>query len=105
MVTEIWYLRGWKNIKPDEPVNTMRAMYSFSIANCLPGGGLVKSQGGYYLIQKDGTMKFVTRTLYLLTFKELYDLYQPKALEKKDQAPMDSISELNALSTQRELSK
>lgn len=72
MVTTIWLNNSWRNIKPYDFINNTRAVQSFCTANCLKNN-LFKSQGGWYLINFDGKLEFLTRTLQSLTFEELYN--------------------------------
>jgi hypothetical protein len=71
--TKIFLNKGWRNIKPEEPVNTTRAIHSFCSSNSLRDS-LFKSQGGYYKLQLDGTLLFVTRTLAEISFSDLFNI-------------------------------
>ena len=73
VVTRIWVGNGWINIKPEQQVTTTRRLRSFCVANCLPDK-IVKSQGGYYNLTKDGTFVPMEKHLYLITFEEVYKL-------------------------------
>ena len=73
MVTKIWLKNGWVNIKPTDMVNTTRALHSFCICNGLPDR-LFKSQGGWYILHKNGKLEFVSRTLNTLDYGSLFEL-------------------------------
>jgi hypothetical protein len=67
------FLRGrYVTIKPEDPVNTTRAITSFCCHNQLRDC-LFKSQGGWYKLTLDGKLQFITRALYLISFQDLYD--------------------------------
>lgn len=71
MTTRIWLRGGYKNLNPTDTVNTWKAVESFTVSNNLRPC-LIKQQGGYYKIEKDGILTFVTETLHSITFEELY---------------------------------
>lgn len=62
----------YRNIKPDDFVNTTRAVHSFCASNSLRDC-LFKSQGGYYKLGLDGILTFITPALNQITFEELYE--------------------------------
>ena len=70
METRIWFSGSWRNIKPTDPIPSTKAMHSFCTFNGIPDA-LFKTQGGWYLLQKDNTLKFIERTLYNITFEDL----------------------------------
>lgn len=70
MITKIWLGKGMRNINPEAPVNSFRAVHSFSSYNNLRT--LVKAQGGYYVVDKDSRLQFVCNTLGSISFKDLY---------------------------------
>lgn len=59
-------------VHKDEPVNTTRDLEAFCCYNGLPSGRIAKLQGGYYILEDDNTWNFYTRTLYLISFNDLY---------------------------------
>jgi hypothetical protein len=71
MITQIWLRGSYRNLKPTDSVNTWKAVESFTVSNNLRPC-LVKQQGGYYRIEKDGLLTFVTPALQQITFEELY---------------------------------
>lgn len=73
METKIWIGKGYKTIKPEDWVSTTRRLTSFCNYNCMRNA-LFKSQGGWYWLRKDGILEFVSRTLYLITFDQLFKL-------------------------------
>ena len=73
METRIWISGRYRTIDPDEPVLSTRAITSFCAFNGLRNA-LVRSQGGWYIISKEGIMTRVARTLYIISFRELYHL-------------------------------
>ena len=74
--TKIFVNNKYLNINPEDTINTTRRLRSFCISNNLPDC-IFKSQGGWYLIKSDGTLKFISRTLNQLTFNETF-----KAIKK-----------------------
>lgn len=72
MITELWLNGSLRRLKPTDFVTNWRAVESFIVSNSLRHC-LIKQQGGYYKIEKDGTLTFVIRTLYSITFEELYN--------------------------------
>lgn len=73
MNTVIYLNGGYRNINSSDFVNTWKAVTSFIVHNNLRHC-LVKQQNGYYKINKDSTLSFVTRNLNMITFGELYHL-------------------------------
>lgn len=73
MVTNIWLNGRYTEIDPEEPVHTSKAITSFAAHNNLRNC-LVRSQGGWYKIHLNGIMTFETRTLYLISFADLYNI-------------------------------
>lgn len=71
MTTQIWANNGWKNIKPEDMVNTSRRLQGFCVANGI-NNRLFYSQGGWYHLQRSGVLVFVIRALYLLSFERAY---------------------------------
>ena len=74
METRIWFSGSWRNIKPTDSITTTRGMHCFCIFNNIPDA-LFKTQGGWYLLQKDNTLKFIGKTLQDITFEQLYCLH------------------------------
>ena len=72
METKIYVYNGWVNIKPEDPIKSTRRLTSFCVFNCLRNA-LMKSQGGWYILHKDGRLELLARTLYLISFQEIYD--------------------------------
>lgn len=73
MNLNIWKQNRFTNIQPNGFVNTFKNVLSFAAANNLRANAVVKSQGGYYLIQKlDGTQRHVFTTLNNITFNDLF---------------------------------
>lgn len=60
-------------VKPTDPVNTTRNMLAFSVANGLRDC-IMRGQGGWYKLCMDGIWVFAFRTLYLVSFEELYGI-------------------------------
>lgn len=73
MQTLIWINGYYQEIKPDSSVNSFKNLRSFCAENLLPHN-IVKSQGGYYMITEDFTMKRVFRTLGDITYQDIYDI-------------------------------
>lgn len=73
METNIWINKSLRKINPDEPILTTKAATSFCACNRLRQA-LVRSQGDWYIISRYGILEFVARTLYLISFRELYHL-------------------------------
>jgi len=73
METKIYILNGWVNIKPEQPVNTMRRLNSFCVFNSLKNC-IVKLQGGYYLINRNNQFEFIDRTLSNISFDQVFNL-------------------------------
>lgn len=71
MELKLWIGNNWRQFKPEDPVNTSRAITSFATSNKLRDC-LVRVQGGWYKIELNGIMTFQTRALYLISFKDLY---------------------------------
>ena len=71
MTTQIWLRGSYRKLKPTNRVNTWKAVESFTVSNNLRPC-LIKQQGGYYKIEKDGLLTFVTPALQQITFEELY---------------------------------
>jgi hypothetical protein len=67
-------------------------MHSFCTFNSIPDA-LLKTQGGWYLLQRDYTLKFIERTLYNITFEQLYNLYKPKTnnMSENESSPLDEM--------------
>ena len=72
MQTSIWINGYYREIKPDSPVNTFKNLRSFCAENLLPHN-IVKSQGGYYIIREDYTMRKVFHALSDVTYQDIYD--------------------------------
>ena len=72
METTIWLNGSYRNVKPTDTVNTSRAVESFCNYNRLRKC-LVRQQGGWYKLELNGILTFVTRALYLITFEQLYN--------------------------------
>ena len=72
METNIWLNNRYTNIIPNSPVNTMKAVTSFTCHNKLRNC-LFKTQGGYYKLCLDGLLVFVCQYLYQISFEELYN--------------------------------
>lgn len=73
MNTNIWINGRFTDIDPKQAVKTTRNITSFCVSNNLRDC-LFKSQGGWYKLERDGIMVFVTRTLYLISFEDLYSI-------------------------------
>lgn len=67
----IYIGNSYRNIKLTDKVRTSNAVYSFCNSNGLRHA-VVKSGGGWYIIQFDGTLKFWCRALAYVTFEDLY---------------------------------
>lgn len=77
MELNIWVGNRFTDVKAEAPVNTTKNITSFCVSNNLRNC-LVKSQGGWYKIELDGMLTFVTRTLYLISFADLYNILKDK---------------------------
>ena len=73
MQTSIWINCGYQEIDPNSAVRSLRNLRSFCAENLLTQN-IVKSQGGYYCIQPDGTMLKVFRTLGEVSYSDIYEL-------------------------------
>lgn len=73
MVTKIWVNDKPHNIKPTDAIKSTRRLTSFCTFNALRNA-LMKSQGGWYWLQKDGTLRFIDRCLDNITFEEVFNL-------------------------------
>lgn len=73
METKIFLQGVYRNIRPNDPVKTSRAITSFASSNNLRDC-MFKAQGGWYKIGLDGILIFATRTLYSITFTDLYQI-------------------------------
>ena len=68
------YKQGrYTTVKADDPVLTTKNMRSFASSNCLRDC-IFRTQGGWYKLNLDGIMVFAFRTLYLVSFEELYKI-------------------------------
>ena len=60
-------------VNPDNPPKDTRQLRGFllwnNVADCF-----MKGEGGWYKICKDGSVKFVSRTLYLTSLKEFLEI-------------------------------
>jgi hypothetical protein len=70
---QIWKAGRFTTVKPSDPVNTTKNVTSFCVSNGLRNC-LFKSQGGWYKLQTDGTLVFIDRALYLISFENLYNI-------------------------------
>ena len=76
ITTNIPYRNSWRHkIDPDKPPRETRELDGFlwknQAAKCF-----LKGQGGWYKLTRDGRLLFVTRALYLLSFKEWLEIAQ-----------------------------
>lgn len=71
MVLRIWLGKGYRNLKPTDTVKTLRAAYSFCNYNNLPM--LLKANGGYCIISKQGKLIDICGTLDSISFGERYE--------------------------------
>jgi len=78
----IWLNNGYRNIKLTDKVQTAKAVYSFCNSNRLRHA-VVKSGGGWYIIQMDGTLKFWCKALKYVTFADLYEVLTLKSYNSK----------------------
>jgi hypothetical protein len=67
--TKIWVRDKWRNVNADNPPKETRELDSFLYFNDSPKCFL-KTQGGWYKLTREGSLLFVARALYLLSFKE-----------------------------------
>lgn len=78
MKTSIWMGNSYRNIDPQERVQSFKRLKSFCAANLLPHC-ILKMQGGYYKIEGEGKpMTFIATALYKVSFQDIYDLFNPK---------------------------
>lgn len=73
METKLWIYGKPVNIKPLNTINSTRRLTCFCVVNGMRNA-LIKSQGGWYWLQKDGKMRFIDRCLDNITFEELFNL-------------------------------
>lgn len=74
MVTKIWLTTGPINVKPTDTVRSTKRLHSFCASNSIRDG-LMRSQGGWYWLQKrDNTLRFIDRCLDNITFEEVFNL-------------------------------
>lgn len=74
METKLWLSVGPQNIKPTDAIRSTRRLHAFCTANGIRDA-LVKSQGGWYWLQKkDNTLRFIDRCLDNITFEEVFNL-------------------------------
>jgi hypothetical protein len=73
METKLWLSTGPQNIKPTDTIRSTKRLHAFCTSNSIRDA-LVKSQGGWYWLQKDGTLRFIDRCLDNITFEEVFNL-------------------------------
>jgi hypothetical protein len=71
--TKLWLSTGPANIKPTDTIRTTKRLTAFCSFNCMRNA-LLKSQGGWYWLQKDGLLRFIDRCLDNITFEKVYNL-------------------------------
>jgi hypothetical protein len=72
MITRIFHRERFINVNPNEAPSDTRQLDSFLCYNCARKCFL-KGEGGWYKITAGG-VKFVSRTLYLLSLKEWLEI-------------------------------
>ena len=73
MKTKIWVYDKPVTVRHTDTIKSTRRLHSFCTFNGIRDA-LIKSQGGWYFLQRDGTLKFVNRTLDSITFEEYFNL-------------------------------
>lgn len=73
METRLWINKGYRNFTPDSLVASSRMITSFATHNSLRDC-LVKAQGGWYKIHKNGIMTLECRTLHHINLRDLYNI-------------------------------
>mgnify|MGYP003453091465 CR=1 FL=1 len=73
MITKIWLSTGPLNIRPADTVRSTKRLHSFCASNSIRDG-LMRSQGGWYWLQRDNTLRFIDRCLDNITFEEVFNL-------------------------------
>jgi len=73
METKLWLSTGSANIKPTDTIRSTKRLTAFCASNCMRNA-LLKSQGGWYWLQKDGLLRFIDRCLDSITFEEIFNL-------------------------------
>jgi hypothetical protein len=73
MVTKIFHRGKFKNVDPDKAPKDARELDSFLIYNGT-NKVFIRLVGGWYKVQRDGSFTFISRTLYLLSFKEWLEI-------------------------------
>lgn len=73
METKLWLSTGPANIKPTDTIRSTRRLHAFCTSNSMRDA-LMKSQGSWYWLQKDGLLRFVDRCLNNITFAEVFNL-------------------------------
>ena len=73
-VTKLPYLNSWRHKinLTKAPISTRELdgfLWANNAAKCF-----MKGQGGWYKLTREGTLLYVCRTLYLLSFQEWYDI-------------------------------
>lgn len=69
----IWWRGRTITISPDKPPVDTRQLDGFLYWNGAPKCFL-KGEGGWYKLTKEGTLLYVVRTLYLLSFREWLEI-------------------------------
>lgn len=73
METRIFVNGHYTTIDPTSPINSTRHLTSFCCYNGIRNA-LLRSQGGWYWLHKNGMLEKVARCLYLISFEEIYNL-------------------------------
>jgi hypothetical protein len=73
MITNIYYRNNYINVNVDKPPKDLRQLRAFLLANNTRDCFL-KSQGGYYKLELDNKLYFISRVLYLLTLKDWLEI-------------------------------
>lgn len=73
MVTRIWWRDRHINVNPDKPPLDERQLISFLRYNNAPAC-FVKTGNAWRKVTREGSLEFVSRTLYLLSLKKWLEI-------------------------------
>ena len=69
MITKIWWRDKYINVNPEQPPKDERQLISFLRYNDAPAC-FVKTGNAWRKVTKEGSLLYVSRTLYLMSLKE-----------------------------------
>lgn len=73
MITKIFVRDKFRTVKPEHYPKEIRELDSFLVYN-KSDKNIIKAQGGYYRVSRQGGLAFIVRALYLLSFKEWLEI-------------------------------